>query len=1102
MVSVSWGRLRCVVFVLLVASLGSPVLGQNVTATLTGTVMDSSGGAVVNASVAARNQKTGVEYGTRTNDVGVYTIPALPIGVYIVHAEAQGFKVTNTSSLTLETGQTARVDIKLEIGAVTESVDVVTIAPILQTDSAVVGQVITGSTATALPLNGRNFAQLTLLVPGAQHTDQMSFTTPGALNGGRPYVNGNREQGNNFMIDGLDANEQQDNLIGYNPSPDALAEIRVETNNYSAEFGNVAGAVVNTIIKSGTNAFHGNGFEFLRNDKFDSNTYENKQSGAPKAQLKQNIFGGTVGGPVVKNKLFFFGDYQGTRIDQPGGATGSVAPASWRNGDFSNLLSSGVILKDPVTGAVFPGNIIPTARFSPVARALLADTNAYPLPTNGALTANYAGEQQFQTHVNQGDVKVDANLSAADSMFARFSVARTDASTGRALYPLAMGTSTQRPSYSFAGNWRRLLSSVALNELRIGFNQTRNDQVFTDPAGLGNYNQTLGIPGQQAIPGMSQINISAAGLDSIGALAANSQSRNNVFQVSDKISRSSGRHFLSAGGQWLHSSMSRQYASNSGMLGGFVFGGRFTGNAFSDFLLGAVSAKAIGGSAPWEQLQSRLGLFAEDDVRMNSKLTLNLGVRWEYFSPLVEKDDHQLNYDLTTGKALFAGAVRSDVCATFRPGCATGSNRGLYDPYYKGFAPRLGFAYTLNDRSVIRGGYGIVQYMEGAGANNRLPQNSPFTPVDSGRTYTATPGSITNGFQDVTSGAVDALGVGQLKVYDPNLRPQITQQWNVFVERELTNHMSLNVGYVGMHGSHMLEFKDSNQPLPGTGNASTWVDAELRRPLRSILPDAAAVRTTGSDARANYNGLQAVVRQRYAEGLEFMASYTLSKAMQDNPGFYGAGWGGSSNFIGHSGSGTGYTQSRNPEVDYGPSFFDVRHNLVLSGNYEIPYGKGRRNGASASALKDTVLGGWNVSTIVTMHTGFPVTVIDLSGRSLQPSFAFERPNRIGDGSVANGSWDKWLDSSAFSTAALGTFGNSEVGILRAPGYWNVDMGIDKHFNIGQSRYAVFRLEAFNIFDHASKGMPNNNFGDLPNFGKITTSASGPRILEFALKFQF
>jgi outer membrane receptor protein involved in Fe transport len=1071
---------------LLVASLASPVLGQSVTASVTGTVTDNSGAVLKAAAVAAVNQSTQVEYKTASNDAGVYTISGLPIGRYVIKAEAQGFKTATTNSVTLETGQVARVNLKLELGAVTEQVEVVGVNPILQTENAVVGEVISGTTVVALPLNGRNFAQLSLLVPGVQTHAPDSFTEANpTVSSGRPYVNGQREQSNNFMLDGVDQNEAVDNQIAYYPSPDAIAEIRVETNNYSAEFGNVAGGVVSAITKSGSNEFHGGAFTFARSDNFDANSWVNNRSGAKKGDFTQQIFGGTLGGPLVKNKLFFFMNYQGTRVNRPGDGAAAVAPAEWRNGDFSSLLASGTVITDPLTGQPFPNNRIPASRISPIASAILSNTTNYPLPNRPGLSGNYVSNRDSQNRNHQGDLKLDYAASPGDNVSLRVSLAKYDAKDIETAFPLVIGGTQLNDAKNMALNWSHVFSPTAVNDLRIGWSQIVLDNPPQDN-GLGDYNATVGIPGGQRVGGLSSIGFGNSGIDGIGTSAIRHKTDNKTFQVNEKLALSRGKHYFSVGGQWLHYTMGQDYASNSGLLGSFAFNGGFTGFGFSDFLLNEVGSKSIGESSPWTQLQDRIGVFFQDDVKVNSKLSLNLGLRWEYASPIREKDNQQVNFDINTG-------------ARIEPGGAFGD--GLYKAYYGGFSPRVGFAWTANDSTVVRGGYGMVQYQEGTGANCRLPLNPPFF-GEFTKPFVETPGSMNVGFADVA----DITNV-QLRAWQTDLRPQVTHQWNVFVERQITKTTSLSVGYVGSSSNHVVAFRDFNQALPGVGDPSTWAPYQDRRRL---APEGitGAVRYTSSDAVANYNGLQVSMRRRRANGFEFLASYTMSKSLGDNPGFYGPGWGGYSANSPNTGlGGDGNYNSYDMRLDYGPLWFAAKHNLTLSGAYELPIGKGRKVGSNWSGVTEALLGGWNVSSILTVRSGLPGTTVAGwgPGSSLQNSgFSFERPDRVegADPLTGDSGWDHYLNAAAFKPAALGTFGNSGIGIWNGPGYWNVDLSLDKNFALGGSRLLTFRMEAFNLLNHPNKGMPVRDITNPGQFGQILSTANAARVLEFAAKFGF
>ncbi|MGH9936329.1 MAG: carboxypeptidase regulatory-like domain-containing protein, partial [Blastocatellia bacterium] len=784
----------CLLALVLSCRLMTSASAQTFTATVTGTLSDPQGAAVPKVRVVATNQGTKLEYTAQTSDSGVYTIPFLPIGVYVLAVEAAGFKKLVSNEIKLEVNQTARIDLQLQVGGVNEIVNVLDVAPILQTESVMVGQVISGNTTTALPLNGRNFQQLTLLVPGTVNPNPQGFMNVGQGAQGRPYVNGNREQGNAFLLDGISVDETIDNRIGYKPNVDAIAEFRVETSNSSAEFGNVTGATVNATLKSGTNDFHGNLFEFLRNDKFDAQPWGNNRTraltGVPvaKAKLRQNIFGGTLGGPVMKYKLFFFVDYQGITQRTGGGTSIAVAPAAWRTGDLSSL---GVPIRDPQTCTnprdlstcrTFAGGIIPANRIvNPVAKALFADASLYPLPlsinpSNRTGVLPVVTAQKVDSH--QFDVKLDARLGDKDNISGRYSFTNYEQGNIKGSIPL-IPTSAQfsRPQ-NIALNWTRTITPTLINEARVGFNRAVfiTNNAF-DWSGIGDANQKLGIPGGQIVPGLSRIQLGSqvgSGLTDIGAVGTNENNVPNTFHYGDNLTWLRGRHSLKMGAQLQRYQQNRFYAGNNGALGTYSYGTQFTGVAFADFLLDLLTSKGIGGVAgsnkgKWGHRQNRLGVFFQDDYKVRNNLTLNLGMRWEYTSPVTEVADRQSNFELYSGRQLFAGK--------------DGNSRALYEPFYKGFEPRIGIAWTPNGfdgKFVVRAGYGITQYMEGTGSNLRLPLNPPFfAEADVQYDLSTGPGTISRGFTDVI---VRDRPAGLIRVWDPNLRPQFTQQYNLTLE--------------------------------------------------------------------------------------------------------------------------------------------------------------------------------------------------------------------------------------------------------------------------------------------------------------------------------
>jgi hypothetical protein len=1054
---------------------------QSGLSTITGIVTDNSGNAVPGLTVTATNQATNIAYTGVTTGAGVYTMTAVPIGSYTVTAELTGFK-TVQSKIDMSAAQTARVDFKLEIGTVEETVEVVATGAVLQTENAVVGAKLEREQVERLPVQGRNLSAATLYTAGVTTPNPASFNALKNTGGGRPYVNGQREQANNFTLDGVDMNDAIDNLIAYQPSPDAVEQVSIETNNYSPELGNVAGGIINMVIKSGTNRISGNAFEYWRDNDLAATPWATSRAGGKKAGLTRNIFGGTVGGPIAKNKLFFFADYQGGRLDnKPADSFVTVLPTEWRNGDLSSLLAKGIVVKDPLTGQAFPNNQIPTSRFSPFVKSLLANQALYPAPNVSRAIAdprqNYLGQTASKEETNQFDIKADWNASSRDKMYVRYSRQTHELTPSATAFPLSYASYSNNPFWSMGANWNRIIGTTLVNDLLVGYNDNGFNSFPLDIGGTGALNNQLGIGGAQPVPGLTQVNI-GNDMTAIGTLSGASNTGNKVFQINERLTWVKDRHTLKFGGNWNYYTMKRYYAGNNGQLGFITYSGIFTGAAISDFLLDQVQSKGRGSlSDPWTQNQSRVGLYVADDFKATGNLTVNLGLRWEYTSPLVEKDDRQANFDLTNATQLIAGQ--------------NGNSRALYNAYYKGWEPRVGFAYRKGERWVFRGGYGITQYMEGTGANLRLPLNPPFF-FESGTTYDNTSGAstIATGFEGLQ--ALDRPS-GQLRAWDPNLRPQFTQQGNVFAEYLIGAKSSITVGYVGSTSKYLVTPVDGNQPLAGTGDVSTWLPVQSRRPLFAFNPLITSISTTASRGRSNYNALQTTFKQRLFHGLDFAANYAFSKTMSNNLGYYG-----SSNV---AAEGAYPMNSYDIEANYGRAFFDAKHVASLSGSYELPIGKGRAVGTNMNRALDAAVGGWSLSFGLTAHSGFPITVQDSSNPSQQASRSTERPNRIGDGSVDNPTLLQWLDRSAFVSAPRGSFGDSGVGIIDAPGYWNLDLSISKRFATIGSQYIVLRGEMFNALNHPNFGPPNRDIQSTA-FGTITTTAADARIVQIVGKYYF
>lgn len=1079
---------RAVVAACLLVFLPWTAAAQSGAASITGLVVDTSGAAMPGVTITAKNDANGTTYVAVSNAAGNYAIPALLVGTYTVTAELTGFRPTERNGVQLEARQIARLDFTMAVGTVQESLQVTASAPILQTETTTVGEVISGTTVDSLPLNGRNTAQLPLLLPGTVTYNPRGFTNIGAVNSNRPFVNGNREQTNNFTVDGFDVNETVDNRVAYQPIPDALAEISVETNNYQADTGNVGGAAVASVLKSGSNQFHGNLFEFYRNSDLDANTWENNRSGAAKQERRQDIYGGTLGGPVARDRFFFFTDYQGSRQDAPGFGTASVAPEAWRRGDLSSITTA---IRDPLTGLPFAGNQIPAARISPVARALLNDLGNYPLPNrpvNGVL-GNFVGETLLKIRAHQGDLRFDWNASQNDKLFVRGSFATYEDARDKNPLALVFSTRNDQPFWNIGANWNRIFGPSLVSETLVGYSHTRVISETYDWSGLGAGNAKYGIAGGQPIDGLTSIGW-GSGLTAPGAIAPDSDTLATTLQFNEKITWITGRHTVKAGGQWLHYNQRRFYAGNNGLLGFINYNGAFTGFAFSDFLLDLASSKGRGGgdpNDPWTHLQDRAAIFLQDDFKIRPDLTLNVGLRWAYTSPLVEKDNRQSNFDLVTGRQIFASDGSLE-------------DRALYKPYYKGFEPRLGLAWTVTDRLVARAGYGVSQFMEGTGANLRLPLNPPLF-FESAVNYDVTTGAgnAASGFAGLIAGTTPS---GNVRAYAPDLRPQFSQQWNAFLEYQLSSSTSAQLGYVGHHAEHLVAPVEGNQALPGVGDPATWAPKNTRRPLFASQPLVTTIATTASRGGSRHHSMQASVRQRPWHGVEFLASYTLGSTRTNNRGFYGVFGGTGLQGVTSATEGAYWQNTYDPEAEWGPAFHDARHNLVVSGTVQLPFGRDRRFGSSWNRAVDAIAGGWQIGGIVQARSGLPITVIDGRARSLQGERGAERPNCVGDWKPSNQSLTQWLDINGFAAVPLGTFGNCSVGVARAPGYKNVDLVLAKKLNFTAARYAEMRLEAFNVFNIPSFGPPARDISAPNTFGQITSTVSAPRVVELVLKLYF
>ena len=1088
---------------------------QEVSAGITGHVADPTGASIVNAKVNAKDLDRGTDWPTTTNDDGIYAFPRVPPGRYELRVEAPGFKTYVNPNVALEVNQRARVDVTMQVGTQSESISVTGEAPVLQTDTTQVGSVIDARTAVNTPLISRNPVALTLLTAGVTTPQPSSFNNgQRSVGGGRPYVNGNREEANNFLLDGVDNNFTSDNLVSYQPNPDAIEEFKLITNNAPAEFGNFQGGIINVIIKSGTNEFHGNVFEDFRNDKMNAGNWGRNWQGLSRQPLRWNQFGGTFGGPILKDKLFFFTDYQGLRQAVPTSlASTTVMPTAWRNGDFSALLDPSqtggkvIQLYNPYAltnglRAPFQNNIIPQSLLSPAAVKLLNDPRYYPAPqTTGFITPNYQYANASYINTDQGDVKVDWRPSTQDYYSVRYSQGRQDTPTVNS-FPLFYNTFNTSPFKNGVVDWTRTISPTVVNEFRVGVNYILLDNGGADK-GLGNIGQAVGI--QNAGIGLLSLGAGTNGGTAFAYAAGIGNANigvaqlfaNTTFHYADNLTVIRGRHMMKMGGQILRQWVNVFYAGNGGRTGYINFSGRYTAqNAASpsgtqigeaDFLLGMPADLGRGlSTGTWGQRALIYGIYFQDDWRVNNNLTLNLGLRWEYHTPWVEVDNRQANFNEFSGQLYLAGQS-----------CPYDNCRALYNTFKKDFQPRIGFAYTpdlLNRHLVFRGAYTISSYLEGTGTNLRLPLNPPlnseFAALYNTPAYTVPGTTLDQGLSGLNP--KDPYKGATIRLWDPNVRPAVSQQWNLSTEYQLPGNNVLTLGYVGQHSTHLMVAMPYLQNQLINGQVVTGPFLSGNPTLRSEISQ---ISGTASIANQKYNALQATLRKRFAMGLEYQVAYTWSKGESDSIGYYGQG--------GQAGGQSAYWQNLFcQKCEWGPTYFDTTQNVVISFVYETPFGHGRKFGANWNRAVDAVLGGWQLGGIATAHGGFPLT-IKMSGDPSGTGARSFRANVIGTPNDPHniGPGALFLDPSAYATPTAGTFGNAGVGIVRGPGMARFDLSLGKRFNISERKYFEIRGEAFNLTNTPIFLSPASQTITSPLFGQIRSS-EGERNVQLVGKFYF
>jgi Carboxypeptidase regulatory-like domain/TonB-dependent Receptor Plug Domain len=1119
---------------------GMPLLAQEVTGGITGTVTDPSHAAVPGATVTATDTVRGTVWPTTTNSAGIYNLPRLPAGTYTVKATAAGFATATKPAFELQMNQVARVDFELQVGAVTQTVEVTGAPPLLQTDTMQRGFVTNANFNVNLPLATRNFIQLTLLAPGVTTPDPSSFRNGQRTGGGgRPYVNGNREEANNFLLDGIDNNQTSDNLTSYQPSPDAIQEFNVITSNAPAQYGQFQGGIISTTIKSGTNHYHGDAFEFIRNDKLNANNWQRNYQGLGKPGLRWNTFGGTFGGPIKKDKLFFFADYEGERLDNPP-VTNSITVMTMaeRNGDFSQLLSEkGIQLYNPCasfsgpcTAPANPGaaprlpfttantgladNIIPPSMISPVASNLFA-SGLYVNPVNSALQFNAYNTSSSQTNNDQGDVKVDYMPNSNNHIWGRYSQGFQTIPSTNSFKLFGQGFN-ESPYHGAVVDWTHTFSPTMVMDARMGVNRIYLHNGSISAASIGNFGTSIGIGDANVHgPGLLALNFTNGLANSIGSSDSEELFADTTYEPTVDFILTHGKHEIHMGFQAIRYQINTYYAGNNGKYGLLNYTGQYTsgpvpgatgaskGFSEADFLLGLPGVVGLGVSAgTWGQRSWLFAPYVQDNWRIKDDLTLNLGLRWQYNSPWAEVFGRQANFGPFTGTEYFAG----------QGNCPYSNCNALYNNYWKDWEPRIGFAWTPSfiKNTVVRGAYTISSFLEGTGTNLRLPLNPPFQSEFENDYTTGSalyyPSSTSSDGLSVLAAPSNPFVNTNIRLWDPNVRPDMTQQWNISVEHQLPAQTLVSLAYVGQHGTHlMVPMPYFQRRLVGeagctSGNAVLQSGATIPTcgsPYLAGNPtlynEIGQISGTESNGDQRYDALQASVTKRMTHGLQLQVSYTYSKTMTNAIGYYGEG--------GQAASNSAYFQNLyNAASEWGPAFFDNTHSFVTSYTYQLPVGRGKAFGNHWNGITNGILGGWELSGILTAHTGLPITITGPDNSETKSRGA--KANCIGPVSYNHnvGPGTTWFNAGAFEQAFVGTFGTCANGTVRGPGLRDWDVGLMKNFHITESKFLQFRSEFINFtntpaFQAPSRSVTSSSFGEV-------LSSQGERNIQFALKFYF
>ena len=1075
------------------------------TASIVGTVTDASGAAVADARVTLINAATQFTRTLATNSDGQYVASAIPPGEYEVRVEKQGFQKLARTGIRLTTASKLNVDLQLVVGSQTETVSVTATAPLLQSQSAEVSSLVDSRQMVTLPLVSRDFTDLVLLTPGAHAGSASNLGeggSPYAMRGGANYsVNGALAAGNSYLVDGVYNRNLWLNTLVMVPVVDAIQEYRVMTSNYTAEYGESAGAITEVATKAGSNVFHGDVWEFLRNDKLNANTFFNNRGGLARPGFRRNEFGAAAGGPLVRNKTFFFGDYQGIRLTQPQTSTSTIPSLAQQQmvetGNFSALgttiynpystvIQNGARVRVPFANNRIPGNLLDPAAVG-IFRLL-------PAPTSAGATNNYVFNPALTQRTDQFDVRLDQNLGAADRLFFRYGYdnsnqvvpgvipapANAGVPIGPYLSTATNGTITPLLTQSATLGYTRTINPTTV--LQAHFAVVRWNADIT-PLGAGfNTAAALGIPGiniSNLSGGLPAFTIS--GYQEIGDNSTFPEnSHTTTFQLDSALTKVWGSHTFKLGLLFLRHRFNGFSAFPT--RGTFDFNGQFSRqigstssqSALADFALGAMDTATrniLNGTFGMRSWQ--LAPFLQDSWRVSDRLTLDLGLRWEINAPPYDVHDHWSNLNVATGQLAVAGL--------------NGNGRRLRNFDLNTVAPRVGLAYALTSdrKTILRSGFGI-SYVDLLAGGAQLYKNLPYyfaqnitTDIAGAPVSTISQGLPIPVQPDINNQA--ALSTGSPNVWDMSLRQTEILQWSFGIQRQIRSDLMLDATYVGTRGERILvNSLNLNQSVPGPGGQGP------RRPYFAISPNLVnvAYRTNAGDSK--YESLQLHLEKRFSAGLNFGVSYTYASYLSDvgNPN-----GGGNSDIQNHS----------CVACNWGPTTDAYRHVFSLNHVYELPFGRDRdyfKTGPLAY-----ILGGWNISGIWSVQSGGHFTPVLGTAVSNSAGGGTQRPNRIASGSLASGqSIDHWFDTAAFTAPSLYSFGNSGTGILTGPGYFNVDLSLVRRFRIREKFALDLRSEWFNAFNHANFNAPNAAIGT--GQAGVISSTLPARIIQMAVKVTF